>query len=169
VVSGIAGRRRRIVCQGSQRKALRGRQIADSMLVMDGERLRRFACDVQRASPRIQQLLPVGCRFCVPAAAALAACQRAQGRNPQLLLFGFASHLDGTAEGFAGATRKAGSRVETTQRQRFATVLRLGGSPFDQAQQPDGQTGEGQQIAPVVFQDGGKRSGISRADELEVP
>ena len=68
-----------IVSHNLQRKHLRRGEIADAMLVMDGERLVGFARRARRARRDLEQTPPAGGRFVVLARAAQQGREHPQG------------------------------------------------------------------------------------------
>jgi hypothetical protein len=66
VTQAVAPRRPDSILQAQQRKPLRGRQVAFPMLVMDRERLGRFADQVLGASRHVHHLFPVLSRIKEP-------------------------------------------------------------------------------------------------------
>ena len=145
-------------------------QIVHAMLVMDGERLGRFADDSRRTAADFEQRPPARCRLVMSAGPPPGDreqperidAQRVEGAARR------AAAVQRVAEGVARAIVVAGARVDAAERDRFARIARGFRPGARQVEQPRRQRRQRQEIAAIVLENGGQRVGVARPHEMEI-
>ncbi len=141
------------------------------MLVVDGERLQRFARGIPRAEWDIQQLAPACRRIVVPTGTPRGTRERAEridSNRGRLRLLHRTAHGHRALERLDSAILQSAALIHASERQRFVRVTCLSGTIAQELQQARRQAGQRQQVESVVLEHGAKRTRIAGSEKLKV-
>jgi len=135
------------------------------MFVVNGERLIGLPGKMRRTRRGGEQLLPEG-RGIIPSTRTATQQRQSSG--------GVASHQRGPGGecelvGLLRPQREPAPRIQSSQRQRLASIASGCGTTSHQIEEPRRQPGQRQQIEPVVPEDLSQRSSVTRVNEFEIP
>src|SRR5207248_8758037 len=145
-------------------------EVAHAVLMMNRERLVRFAGDNLRAAADVEELAPAARRFVESTNAAPGDGQRPKGADFRRIEGASRCRRQGyrALERFARLTIHSGACEYLSQRERFPRGARFGRTGAREMKQARCERREREQIEPIVLEDGNERLDVPGAHELEV-